>query len=438
MILAEALSADPIRSLYPARALSPDSPKYQALRPILEAEPVSFFLGIHEALFPDDPPLVIVTDWTDPCEVVGLRLETDAGITEYPDLCFLGLYTDWDAIEKSGIETIFAHELSHLWLHRLGFDIGLSQSNRFHTCTAITDPYMAFSEGFAEHLEIVSGERMGLRYDGFYDQGYDLNAWLSYRDSALRVHAVRNNRFLYLTADPEPEELESYARFHAAHNTSSAFLPERLKNGSQAIASEGLIASFFYQLYKSVSPADDATLARFYADVLHTLKQLDLRSPSLFTDFVSAYMAHDPQTLEIFGQVTNFVTLDPEARKVFGDFYRIGRLGDPEELQAAYPGVKGLKERCKATILSGAPLDAAVFPSLWITADKTICPIPWEPDCRVPLKFDINAATAADFYALNGLTFHQCRQLESHRDAIGGFRTMEEFGQYLSKLRPSR
>lgn len=36
-----------------------------------------------------------------------------------------------------------------------------SQSNRFHTSTAITDPFLAFLEGFAEHLEIVSSELDG-------------------------------------------------------------------------------------------------------------------------------------------------------------------------------------------------------------------------------------------------------------------------------------
>ena len=35
------------------------------------------------------------------------------------------------------------------------------QSNRFHTSTAITDPFLAFLEGFAEHLEIVSWELDG-------------------------------------------------------------------------------------------------------------------------------------------------------------------------------------------------------------------------------------------------------------------------------------
>ena len=37
----------------------------------------------------------------------------------------------------------------------------LSQSNRFQTSTAITDPFLAFLEGFAEHLEIVSWELDG-------------------------------------------------------------------------------------------------------------------------------------------------------------------------------------------------------------------------------------------------------------------------------------
>lgn len=444
ILLAEARSPEPTNGLYTARVLPPDSPKYQTIRAILDREPVSFFLKLHEDFshsIHDDLPLVIVTDWSDPCEVVGLRLESENGMEEYPSLCFLGLYTDWDDIGRSGIETIFAHELSHLWLHRLGFDVGLSRSNRFHTCTAITDPYMAFSEGFAEHLEIVSAERMGLTEDGFYDHGYDLSAWVCSRDSALRVHGVQNNRFLYLTAVAE-EAFDNYAHFHASHNTSSAFLPERLKNGSQAIASEGLIASFFYQLYKSAAPSGEDAVTELYTRILHILTLLDLKSPTLFPDFVSAYMVAYPQTREqttdIFGRVTNFVTVDPTAAQVFGSFYHIGRLGNPDELRSAYQQVKELKERCKNAILAGAPLDTNLYPVLWITADKAICPVPWEPDHTEPLKFDINAATAVDFFALNGLTFDQCRQLEAHRDSIGGFRSFADFDEYRNALRAAQ
>lgn len=47
-------------------------------------------------------PLVIVTDWSDPSEVIGLQLESVEGVADDPDLCFLGFYTDWGCGRCSG------------------------------------------------------------------------------------------------------------------------------------------------------------------------------------------------------------------------------------------------------------------------------------------------------------------------------------------------
>ena len=315
IVYAEALSTEACytsdgKPLYCARVLPNDSEKHIAIQKIMECEAISFSLALHQMLdhaLGCEAPLVIVTDWTDPREVVGLRLENGQEVQEYPELCFLALETNWEDLRHSEIEEIFAHELSHLWMHRMGYRPALSQSNRFHTSTAITDPFLAFLEGFAEHLEIVSQELLGKRKEGFFDNGYDLGAWLCSRDSALRVHGVKNNRFLYLTAVPEAEDFASYQQLHMAHITSSAFLPEHLKNGLQAVSSEGLIASFFYQMYRSAdlkhSPAPAQVYHRFgcdadrlsptanlYVKILWAMMQLDWCRETLFTDFVQNYL----------------------------------------------------------------------------------------------------------------------------------------------------
>ena len=87
-------------------------------------------------------------------------------------------------------------------------------------------------------------------------------------------------------------------------------------------------------------------------------------------------------------------------------------------------------------VLSGRlALDGGLFPEVWITGDKEIVPVPWEPGRREKLRFDVNTATAVDFYSLDGLTFESCRKLEQYRDSIGGFRSVEEFGAQLEKHR---
>lgn len=461
-ILAEALSLTPVQDdaghpLHLTRQLDDQSPKTVAMRALLEHEPIPFFLRVHDAfcaLIHSDEPLVIVTDWSDPCEVVGLRLETPEGMRDMPQLCFLALETNWDDLSTSGIEHIFGHELSHLWLHRLGYDAAYSRSNRFHTVTAITDSYLAFAEGFAEHLEILSAERMGtLNVDALYDRGYDVGAWLCLRDEALRIHGVRENRFLYLPALPE-EDGSDYAALHAAHNTSSSVMPERLKNGAQAMASEGLIASFFYRVMRCDAllnaPLPDALSAvlpdaacaqeALLLKELWALSHVRMDRPHLFTDFVAAYGACFPQEreamLRVFAEVTELVTVSREAPAVFGTLYRIGRQGDVIAFKEALSRTNTFKKRIIDGMLSGElALDGAVSPALWMDGDKAIRPMPWATEHLEPLRFDANTATAVDFYSLRGLTLAQCRALETQREQQGGFATMEAFLLAANALR---
>lgn len=443
VILAEAIKQEPEQGLSAVRVLPKESEKYRAFRSILDTEPVAFFLRLHEdfaAFLHTDRPLILVTDWSDPSEAVGLRLEDGNQVWEDPSCCFLGFYTDWNDLEGSGIAEIFGHELSHLWLQWMGYDPGKSQSNRFHTCTAITDPYLAFAEGFAEHFEIVAAERMQSQTrNECYDHGFTVDAWLCTRDSRLREQAVKNNRFLYQTALTEEME-EDYSRLHAMHNTSSAFMPELLKNGAQAVASEGVIASFFYQLYRSCPVGQEYEL---YVGILRVMFTIDLTGRTVFTDFVAAYMNAFPQerelVLDLFGQVTNYVTVSPEAQEVFGALYREGRIGNVERFIEAWNRAKKLKKKCMEGIRSGQlALDGELFPEIWMTGDREIIPVPWEPERRVRLRFDVNTATAVDFYSIKGLTFEICRKLERVRDSIGGFRSAEEFEAQLEKLQRNR
>ena len=464
IVYAEALSTEASytsdgKPLYCARVLPNDSEKHIAIQKIMECEAISFSLALHQMLdhaLGCEAPLVIVTDWTDPREAVGLRLENGQEVQEYPELCFLALETNWEDLRRSEIEEIFAHELSHLWMHRMGYRPALSQSNRFHTSTAITDPFLAFLEGFAEHLEIVSQELLGKRKEGFFDNGYDLGAWLCSRDSALRVHGVKNNRFLYLTAVPEAEDFASYQQLHMAHITSSAFLPEHLKNGLLAVSSEGLIASFFYQMYRSAdlkhSPAPAQVYHRFgcdadrlsptanlYVKILWAMMQLDWRRETLFTDFVQNYLdafeADRDILMDIFARVTNFVTVDPAAQQMFGEIYRVGRQGDMEKIVRLCKQAASQKEIWLTELQSGAHrLDDAIYKSIWIEADKPVRPVPWGSEHSTRLKINVNAATDVDFFALDGLSFPQCQELVRIREQYGGFSGLDEFCQTVAQI----
>lgn len=242
-----------------------------------------------------------------------------------------------------------------------------------------------------------------------------------------------------------------------AHSASSAFLPERLKNGLQAVSSEGLIASFFFRLFSCraclEAPLPAEVFARFCAmgedlspqealllKVLFAMMQLDFSRPTLFVDFAGAYLSCFPAereaALAVFCRVTNFVTVDAGAPALFGELYRVGIQGDPEAFRRACLRVRAQKAEWTASLLRGdLPLGGAVAPSLWIEADKEVLSVPWDPESAVRLRIDVNAATEVDLFALEGLTLPQCREIVKIREARGGFPDLAAFWACADRVR---
>jgi DNA uptake protein ComE-like DNA-binding protein len=460
ILLAEAigwLDTEGSRLLH-ARRLSEDHPKHQAMRALFERPEITFFLRLGDALrtaLKQDTPLVFVTDWTDPTEMVGLALEDDSGITTYPDLGFLAFYTDWDDLEQSGIQRIFSHEFSHLWLHALGLDLTNTPSVHFHTITAMTDAFLAFSEGFAEHLEIVAEELQGVPHnEALYDQGLDVESWLSYRDAALRVHAVKNNRFLYHTADVSCDEAMSYADFHQLHITSSAWMPERIKSGTQLLASEGFLASWFHlfrtdQAFAAPCPSDilasfgceDQTDPLFhrYLKMFAAFLQMDWTKETLLVDFVRIYGELFPSEQEalydLFLKTTRLSTVDHDLSHLFEQLYVIGRLGDPERFKDHLLLVRQTtNETLEAVLKDPALLAQAIQPSIWMTTDKTIRPVPWSSE-EVLHRINLNTATPVDFMALSDIDIAMANHLVEERDRRNGFETLDAFESTLAQLK---
>ncbi|MCL1997152.1 MAG: helix-hairpin-helix domain-containing protein [Turicibacter sp.] len=465
-ILAEAISHEQIlevngEKLYRAKVLETSSSKFIAFSKILENSPVSYFIKIGQYLatfLKIENPIVFVTDWTDPTELIGLRLETGEGKEiDYPNLSFLAFYTDWEKISTAEhIEKIFAHEYSHMWLEWLGRDSSLSLANKFHTSTSITDYFMAFFEGLAESLEIVTKDLMGykLAEGELWDGGLGCYLWLCDRDEQLRYHAVKNNRFIYHTATPYIEDFDTYSNLHLAHITSSAFTPERVKNGSQMLASEGAIASIFYQIYahelfkntymeESFYTAFGADIidpiCNLYLKILYAISKIDLQKPSLTTDFIRSYGECFPSEKEamynVFAKTTNFATMSNAARDACQETYRIGRRGNMDELQKAVSVRNSIIDKLRMKMLNGQiALDEEIYGEVWIEGDEKIPPTPWEPDVLVNYRFNVNTATAVDFMALKGVSMNTAEKLVIERDRRRGFTSVEEFTKIKSNI----
>jgi hypothetical protein len=459
IIIAEAIGFKEVneKQLLHARRLDQSNEKYIKIIDLFKKKEISFFyeLGIMlNHYINKDKPLVFVTDWTDPTEMVGLLLEDGKDDIVYPDLGFLAFYTDWNDLENSGIEKIFSHEFSHLWLYNLGYDFELSPSNKFHTITAITDPFMAFSEGFAEHLEIVSSDLSHHQENNLpFDSGFDIESWLSYRDCALRMHAVKNNRFIYLTAHPKIDTYKTYAELHMAHITSSCFTPEHIKNGSQMMASEGVIASFFYYFYKdeffknqyqdelfyqpfgTQKAALDA-ISNHYLKILFALSKIDLTKETLMVDFVMTYANAFPNEKEIifelFLRITHFATVDEAYISKFENLYLTGKQGNPDAFKEALMSVRTFRKETLSKIIENPEmLKNGLYQSIWITTNQYIKPVPWDDKMSV-YKIDINTATAIDLLALPHMDILTAEKGVSLRKSLKGFESLDQFINFIS------
>jgi hypothetical protein len=142
-----------------------------------------------------------------------------------------------------------------------------------HMSFNVTDYPTAFDEGFATHFQAVvrrlthnttlHDEDLGLTFKPLVPY------WLSNLDRAARTDGVRRNWFVQLQA---PQGAE--------HSTqrSTLFDVERLKNGNQMLASEGVVATLFYR-WLAPGPGDQRALLARYSAMFDAFAALNKLKP---------------------------------------------------------------------------------------------------------------------------------------------------------------
>lgn len=463
--------------VYYVRELENESAKFKKLAPLLERNPCKFFISLGEKLKSYlnkinyqtaayqtlDEKLYIMVDYTDPRPLYGLAIADGEDWDKKEDLLYIAFNTEWDSIEDGEFEEIFAHEYFHLWLYLLNYSPKNHRSNKFHTVTAVTDPYTAFSEGFAEHLEPVSYQN-GLedvaqeKFSGFWDHAIDINAFLCKRDTQLRYFAVRNNRFIYNKMIPEIGQYSDFITLHLDYISSTAFLPERVKNGSQIIASEGAIATVFYQIYKhdtfknnfldddfynrfDTEKKEVSPLENLYLKMLYVMSQQDyINTTYPMIDFIKRYGENFPEEKEdlykLFLETTHFTTVSTRASKLFSDFYLAGRRAEIEEFKRELGQIRDFKADLLEKVIRGEiELDQGLYPQIWVeNLTYQIPPCPWMRDRLENYIFDLNTASIADLMSLTRLDHGKARKLIKIREENRGFSSFTEFEKLTTGL----
>lgn len=220
------------------------------------------------------------------------------------------------------------------------------------------------------------------------------------------------------------------------------------------MASEGVISSVFYQMYKhevfkntflkddfysqfGIDRKDIDPLVNFYLKVLFIISKINLRKPTMMTDFIRTYGEEYPDEIaglySLFLEVTHFSTTSKKATQIFGNLYRIGRQGEVSLFRDSLIKAREWKKNLLNEILHGKlTLSHALVEELWIDADKEITPIPWKPEIKARYHLDLNTATEIDLLAFNNMTLDHAKNVIKIRDSQGGFKSLDEFHKTLS------
>ncbi|MFW6142142.1 MAG: hypothetical protein ACOC53_06250 [Candidatus Saliniplasma sp.] len=255
---------------------------------------------------------------------------------------------------------------------------------------------------------------------------------------------------------PNIEDYQDYIKLHIDHITSSAFLPEMVKNGGQILASEGCISTIFYYLYKEetfrefqdddfykkfgTDKSELTSLENLYLKVLYTMANIDFEnSEQPMIDFIVNYGELFPKEKEFlyrtFLELIHYTTMSKEAQNLFSEFYLTGRRAQIEEFKVQYKHIMKFKEKMLKAVLSGElALDAALSPQIWV--EDTSCkipPCPWMLERKVNFRFDLNTASLVDLMSITNMDTNKARQILKTRKGKHGFKSLGEFKEEFPK-----
>jgi hypothetical protein len=198
------------------------------------------------------------------------------------------------------MDQIFPHELAHVIMRQLAGEPPEGGSNQLHAVGVRTDPFQAFSEGFAEHLQVMAVDdpdadpatrllagddsqrelaiRVAQRYRSeltarFAPAGparMGFLVWYSGTEQMWRYAGVKANAFAHVT--PIDSSLLEGGDLYAAYllqNSLPGDLQAPAKPASVMLATEGVVSTLFYR-WATTDPIrqsyrDDGFYARFGA-----------------------------------------------------------------------------------------------------------------------------------------------------------------------------
>ena len=395
--------------------------------------------------------------------------QPDGSLKEMRDVPFVDTVVDGGDLEPGaidGIEQIYAHELGHLMMAALAGPAPRRASSSMHFMTVRTDPWTAFTEGFGEHFQPVALDHYGdaipaarrnpppsgpealwqprfarEQVEGCWICPANLRFiwWHGRAEQRMRDAPLRDNLFVRQPA--MPARLLDDGRPALEARLYRDVIPPGtdgpLKNASQMLSSEGVIATLFYRL------ARDSRLQ-------HSYREASFYTPFLADSDAARSRAGVPP-VEIVGSVENVYL------KAFDVMHRAFEWGDapaiafvsgwasrfPEDAAAVYdvfldvtrgvtveaaaasahasPGyLAGLRDR----LLAGtARLDGNLGRPLWVVSPGMTLGMGLYRYVPVPQSFtlDLNGADVSDLRGVPGVSSSLAASIVRQRDSVGAF-----------------
>lgn len=341
--------------------------------------------------------------------------------TRWVDEPMVDLVVTKDSIADGSFEEIFAHELGHVMLRRLVPNLPSGYSRTPHHSFSITDQPTAFDEGWATHFQplarkLTVNAKLRANEEGFDTRPF-LPLWQSNLDGAARIQGVRQNWFVHRKATPEGGG-DAVER----QELSTMFDRARLRNGAQMLASEGVVATFFYRHLAADAP-------QRYEAMFRAMRELSRQKLAPDTPLVPALAASLAKVSPEDGK--RFITtimetsygalVSPQLVRAAEALAVPGRAGDAE---AFVPALKSARQQFAKALEEAqadpAKLGAQAGPSVWLL----------HPSHKLggeALAIDLNTAEREHLMTLPGVDAARAERALASRAKDGYFTNVTDF-----------
>jgi len=276
-----------------------------------------------------------------------------------------------------------------------------------HAVGVRTDPPQAFSEGFAEHVQILSvddpdaaRETSALVEDSQARARARRELDTFARELDTRLLLVSPSRMRFLLWFSQSEQALRYWDVKANAFSRAPAIPARLLQADD---------KYRAYLFRSVMPGAEADPHKSAAELLSTEGAVAHLAWRFVTSPALGERVREPAFYEMFGaQAADLSPLDNVYLKIFHALY-VGKPGDTAGFLRSYvyafPDEAAAVEALVLDVLFGQPLPDA--PEIWLANDALQTGTSLFDQFRGlprPHTFDVNAASAFDWLTVPGVT----------------------------------